>query len=376
MRRQTFQLLREFSVDGIHVAWEALDPSGARVTIWPGSPEYVPSNTHPTLPNAIGSGQLDGAAVWIEHRPGSIVLEDIMLRVSVADGIQWIAQLCDAVTALHAIGRTHGNITAKHVLLSPSGKPYLIGTGQREGRVATDLEALIVLAKKLAPLASLTSEDHSAASLAAKLRETLAMLPEKTPVQLPPPAERTPIRSSDIELMPLGPMDEVHVDVGADTGASGLLDRWDHFDPEDEFTEDATESVDRSMLQTHNPDAIAASLDQQFESILETANNQGISPDEDYRQLVLTAPTDPLPIPEGLPHGPLHNPEGDAERTAEVPASAHPVNIDVHEETTGLTNTAAIPPLYLTGLLTAAITGMLGAIIMLIVVWLIIGGAY
>ena len=376
MSLHTFHLLREINFDGAPCAWEALDPNGVRVTIWPGLPDPIPPNVHPALPEAIGSGEMEGQPVWIEHRPGAIVLEDILIRISITEGLEWLAQICDAATALHARDRTHGNISAKHIVLSSSGQPFLIGTGQQPGGVPSDLEDLIALAKKLAPLASLTTAIESSAALSTKLRETLNRLPEKTPVQLPKPNDASPVRTADIDLLPLGSTDEILIDMGADPETPGLLDRWEHFDQDDEFTEDPTESADRSMLQTRNPDTIVASLDQHFEGIIELANNRGIAPDEDYRQLILTAPTDPLPIPEGLPHGPLHKPQGDAERTAEVSIDSPTSDAEGQEETTGMTNTAAIPPLYMTGLLTAAIAGMLGAIIMLIVVWLSIDGAF
>ena len=87
MSLQTFQLLREIHFREDPRAWEALDPNGARVTIWSGSPHHVPPNVHPALPHAIGSGQMDGEPVWIEHRPGAIVLEDIMMRITVTEGL-------------------------------------------------------------------------------------------------------------------------------------------------------------------------------------------------------------------------------------------------------------------------------------------------
>ena len=63
-----------------------------------------------------------------------------------------------------------------------------------------------------------------------------------------------------------------------------------------------------------------------------------------------------------------------AERTAEVPhALTFPENT-ANEETTGVTNTASIQPALLTGLWAAVLVGMLGAMIMLLLVWGIIGG--
>ena len=115
-------------------------------------------------------------------------------------------------------------------------------------------------------------------------------------------------------------------------------------------------------------------MDQELADIVDKLDNKGIAADANFRTLILGETPDPLPIPEGLPHGNIHNPKGDSERTAEVPhALSFPENT-AGEETTGVTNTASIQPALLTGLWTAVLIGMLSAVIMLLLVWGIIGG--
>ena len=230
------------------------------------------------------------------------------------------------------------------------------------------------MAKKVAPDIELSEERSSAAALSARLREFASTLEEKTPIQLLGEDDPPSLRTVSIELVPTGPMDEVRVDIGRDAAGSGLLDRWNQADEHDEFTEDPTESVDRSLLHTQSRQSIQAAMDHELANIIGGLDNKGISANAQFRAMIMKEAPDPVPIPEGLPHGQIHNPKGDAERTAEVPqALTFPENT-ANEETTGVTNTASIQPALLNGLWAAVIVGMLGAMIMLLLVWGIIGG--
>ena len=105
-------------------------------------------------------------------------------------------------------------------------------------------------------------------------------------------------------------------------------------------------------------------------------DNKGISPDAEFRTLILSEMPDPLSLPEGLPHGEIHNPEGDAERTAEVPHALTFTDSTAGDETTGVTNTASIQAAVIDRLWAAVLVGMLGAVIMLLLVWAVIDDVF
>ncbi len=259
MGSQVFDILREHATATGGCALEARSADGTRVTIWSGVSATGSTDIHPLIPVTIGRGTLDDAPIWIELRPGRLVLAEVLEKANRLDRVHWAAQICDAVAALHAIGKVHGCIDEHNVIIDDTGVPFLIGHGQADGTNETDLAAIHTLTRTLAPKISLAETQPSAAALSARLREYASTLEERTPVQLTADADPPLLRTISIDLIPTGSMDEVRVDIGNDAVGPGLLDRWSQPEDPDEFTEDQTESVDRSMLQTHNPDAIAAS---------------------------------------------------------------------------------------------------------------------
>ena len=374
MGNQVFDILREHATATGGLAYEARSADGTRVTIWSGVSATGSTNIHPLIPGTIGSGTLDDAPIWIELRPGRLVLAKVLEKANRLDRVHWAAQICDAVAALHAIGKVHGCIDEHNVIIDDAGVPFLIGHGQSNGTTEMDLAAIHLLTRTLAPKIELPNEQPSAAALSARLREYASTLEERTPIQLTADADPPLLRTISIELIPTGPMDEVRVDIGHDAVGPGLLDRWSQPEDPDELTEDQTESVDRSLLHTQTQQSIEAAVDHALADIVEQLDNKGISVGADFRTMILGEAPDPLPIPEGLPHGRIHNPKGDAERTAEVPHALNFPDNTANEETTGITNTASIQPALLTGLWAAVLVGMLGAMIMLLLVWGIIGG--
>ena len=374
MSVQVFDILREHSSFIGGRAWEARSPDGTRVTIWVGTSSPSVPNIHPLIPNNLGSGTLDEDPVWVELRPGKLILANVMEQANRLDRLQWAAQICDAVAALHAVGRAHGSIDENAVVIDDAGIPFLIGHGHIDGTKEADIEAILRLAKRIAPGIELQDDRTSAAALSARLRECASTLAERTPIKLSGADDPASIRTVSIDLLPAGPMDEVRVDIGIDATGPGLLDRWNHPEDPNEFTEDQTESVDRSLLHTQSRQSVQASLDHELADIVDRLDNKGISADANFRTMILSETPDSLPIPEGLPHGQIHNPKGDAERTAEVPGALSFPENTAGEETTGVTNTASIQPALLTGLWTAVLIGMLSAMIMLLLVWGIIGG--
>ena len=88
-------------------------------------------------------------------------------------------------------------------------------------------------------------------------------------------------------------------------------------------------------------------------------------------------PLDPLVALNGLRHDSIHNPQSVSERTAEVstPETTTP-SLHMTDETTGSTGLAPIQQSVLTGLLMAAVLGMVGAAVMLTLVWVILGEVF
>lgn len=357
-------------------AWEALSTDGARVTIWPGIPSLAPMNIHPLLPGVIGSGEMDGGPAWVEHRPGRHPLSDMRGTMSTSDELLWLAQIADALAALHAHGRCHGSIDANMIVVNDGSIPFLIGAGREPGSMAQDIQAVIaLLSPSLGASEPLVGLD-SAAALGARIREIAVHTDEKTPVQLPVRPDPTPVRTETFLLIPLGSTDEVQHDIGVDAAGKGLLDRWSGTDGGDELTEDPTESVDRSIMHIHSRQPLLAALEHHMGEAISRLDDNRIAPSAEFRAMILSEPPDPLPIPDGLPHGRLHNPGGETERTAEVTGTHALGEAPSTEETTSVSHTGSIQPPLLTGLLMATVLGMVGAVIMLGLVWLTIGGVF
>lgn len=374
MTTQHLQLLREYPLTDGSSAWEALGADGTRVTIWPGPPSPVPVGIHPLLPDGIGSGEMDGGPVWVEQRPGLHVLSDLVGLTAPSDALMWMAQIADALAALHVRNRSHGSIDSTKVVLDQGATPFLIGAGRSNGSPQQDIEAMVSMLSTLGLDTTALSGPLSAAALGARIREIAAQTDELTPVQLPAKTDPTPIRTEHLVLIPLGATDEVLHDIGADSTGRGLLDRWSTTDGGDEFTEDPTESVDRSVMHTQSRQPLLAALENQIGEVIDKLDDNGIAPSAAFRTLILSEAPDPLPIAEGLPHGRLHNPLGETERTAEVTGTNPFGGPQPTEETTGVTHTGPIPPTAYSGLLIAVVLGMVGAAIMLALVWLVTGG--
>ena len=112
-------------------------------------------------------------------------------------------------------------------------------------------------------------------------------------------------------------------------------------------------------------------------SALDAAIADPHSPAPDFRRALSNEPLDPLVALNGLSHGSIHNPQSVSERTAEVsvPEITAP-SMNMVEETTGFTGPAPIHQSVVTGLLMAAVLGMVGAAVMLILVWIILGEVF
>ena len=354
----------------------AITKSGKLVTIWSGRPPDITPGVHPSVARAMEQGGGDMGPCWIEERNGQPVLADLPLPMPISGAISVCIQLADGLAALHARGFCHGHIGLHAVTLSKSGTPMWIGTGRKRGSIDGDVSALQAMSDALHPSMPQSSHLTSAASLAAHWRESFqpddtlhSWLSEHTPKT---PDSRTPM---SLDLFPLGLMDEVQPDLGDDRHGRGILDRWKTGEDGDELTDDPTVSVDIGAVHTQTRQHILNNLFQTLDSAL--GENATLQVPPSFKSEILSEHLDPTPALNGLEHGLIHNPGGVRERTGDIshPDITRPVAQNM-DDTTGITGSTPIHQSVLTGLLMAAVVGMLGAAIMLTLVWLIIGDVF
>ncbi|MGB0640556.1 MAG: hypothetical protein ACPGTU_14555, partial [Myxococcota bacterium] len=275
------------------------------------------------------------------------------------------------LSSLHAKGLTHGKLVPENVTLGTNGIPMMIGCGLQESSAEQDIEEATKLIQYLCSQ-SLEFRTNSAAELAASLREVIVQAGDP-PSHIATQAGKTLNRRYPldevvhIDIRPQGSVDEVQHDIGPDNKNRGLLDRWSNSSSMDDLTEEQTDAIDPSELAHQARLALIAELNHEFgrtsNTTAEDRSTGGRS--RAIQNLLQQEAPDPLPIPDGIPHDPIHNPEGEEERTAEIPLDAaiestHP------RETTGNTQPSVHRSPSRTTLI-AAVTGILGAAIAIVI---------
>ena len=370
MPAETLTLSRTFkSADGATVRF-ATNSQGEPVIVWEGPAPEVPD----ALSRVVGTGSVDARPCWLESRPSNHCLADLQLPLPELLARTVAVQLTEDLSRLHTAGVTHGAIDRHAVLVGADGVCTWIGAARTEGSTPDDIGALLALLQELGVTTDSLTGLTSAASIALHLRgqasspadwlEWLRLHPPQ-----PPPSDTT----GTLRLSPLALMDEVQPEIGEDAEGRGLLDRWDHTDDHADRSDDSTESV---AVGAHHSQTRQHVLSELF-SALDAAIADPHSPAPEFRRALSTEPLDPLVPLNGLPHGAIHNPQSVAERTAEVSApEVTAPSLNMVDETTGFTGPAPIQQSVVTGLLMAAVLGMVGAAIMLILVWLILGEVF
>jgi hypothetical protein len=324
---------------------------GARVNIWPGPLPDLPMATHPLVAMPIGLVQLDGQPGWLEQRPAGVLLSDLAGDLTAVDTALIIAQVADALGALHARGLAHGQLAPNRVVISMNGTPVLIGAGVTAGTDSEDLKAALGLLQcSSTPL--LPPAASSAAALAASLRELASpVVPLSSTLReqiecamLPPLPSQQRI---ELEVASLTHHDEVQPDLGPDERIRGLLDPWSSTGSSGELSEDHTETISASELAEQGQQAMLerlselyarADLSGRFEQ------NEG-TPCEATRALLSTEPLDPIPPVDGVQSQTDAIPE--AESTVEVTQEAPnhgPSSVPIPRETTGWRGAEATVP--------------------------------
>jgi len=376
MAHHTLKIIRSYATPDGSSATEALMLNGDRVTVWSGAPPDVEPSLHPVLARSLGQGQGPDGPCWVEHRPGPWTLSSIREDIDRAAAIHIAAQLADGLASLHARSKVHGGIDLESVVLSPSGTPFLIGAGRIKGSPEGDVASLINLLDALTDTPTMQPRPRTAASLAAKLREHTKAPPSLASWLAARPTEDVSDATQlTLQLIPVGFLDEVQPDIGSDAVGTGLLDRWKPVHLDDELTDDPTETVDFQTAHTQSRQQLLSALLLALDRAVESEPSAPSAPL--LRRHLTADPLDPIPTLNGLPHGRIHNPVGHAERTADVsmPEITRPTT-DSLEETTGAAPSESISQHFFTRLLLTAVLGMVGAAIMLLLVWLIIGGVF
>lgn len=343
---------------------------GEAVIVWPGTAPELDG----TPQTVLTAGTLSEQPCWLEVRPADRLLGDLSLPLPDAIARTVAIQLTDELTALHAAGIVHGAIDRNAAMITPSGHCSWIGAARVEGSRASDIAGLMVLLVELGVRGGLDADPIAIDSIAEQLGaqpvdpDALVALLERLP---PPPID--PVVRHQWLRTPVGLMDEVQHELGDDAEGRGLLDRWDPDEDVADLTDDSTESV---VMGSHHAQTRQHILSELF-TTLDAAIADPQNPDPSFRRVLNTEPLDPIVALNGLPHGHIHNPHSVNERTAEV--SSPEVTAPSHamiDETTGFTGPAPLQQSVVTGLLMAAVLGMVGAAVMLILVWLILGDVF
>lgn len=382
-------VLRNRELSDGSVAIEARTPEDETVTIWSGTPRYLSPCDHLGLADPLFRATDNGRPVWVESRPGLWLLADLTEPLGPAASIWLVCRVVDALARLHSLGRFHGSISEETIAIQSDGSPCLIGLGQQDGDPAGDLRDAMALLRRMHASDTLPDEAISASSLAAALRETAmdrGLQECFVDVSHQPIAPRSASDTHDpvlaLNATPVGLSDEVQPELGHDTAGRGLLDRWSPSSQEgsDEFTDDPTETQGFSTdgLRLHHD--LLGRIHTAVDAAQDRYQEDYAPPGSHFRAHILNESLDPLPMSNGIAHGPIHNPHDRTEQTAELSASdtTNP-SLPPIEEMTGTTgNTDGLPiqQSVLTGLLWATVVGMMAAAVMLLAVWLIISGVF
>lgn len=199
--------------------------SGERFVLWAGEPPQ-PIHPHPGIAERAGQGR----GLWAERLPDGCRLSALAPPLQETEAAELFALIADALSALHASARAHGDLRAALVALTPTGEPVLLGAGRRFAEPQDDLNALQEMWEQwcaAGPLLDL----RSAASLAEGLRLWLSVSGEPPTSVLPgavqhrrpgPLADAAPLRLP--WRAPSETVDEIGVNLGPDESERGLLD--------------------------------------------------------------------------------------------------------------------------------------------------------
>jgi hypothetical protein len=157
--------------------------------------------THPALATVLESGLTGSIAWWIESvPPGRTLADSVGEDVSLAS-IPSIRRLIHGVSGVlslaHAVGLSHGALSAQSIVVDPNGALVLTGLGIEGTGVAQDQVDLALVAINLLATEPWTEQGAEPSRRAIQLREHLSNYTERisgvlTRATDPDPAERYP----------------------------------------------------------------------------------------------------------------------------------------------------------------------------------------
>lgn len=360
------------------------DLPDSRAVIWPGAPPDGALPPHPGLARPHLLGRTHGGLVWVEQTPAGCLLADLPLPLPPAITAWVLVAVAEALDALHRAGRAHGGLDGQRIHVSRQGQVLLLGSGVELGEIAQDLEVLQRLYARL--------DRHADAPAAASARAFADEVKRRLGGHPGPPSELAervdraaqvvPEDARRIEVVPLATtqrwaIDEVGFDLGPDERARGLLDPWTGTgggSTGEVTSAERTGALDEFQDGSRTRTSALARLARGLYADAEPAR---FAPAEGkasaaVRALIADEPLDALPVPDGVPLSPEHQPEPatrpgvaapPSEDTGTVPgvatgAPAQPEVTQDHTNTLGRVGSEIGLPILLMAVILALVAGV------------------
>jgi hypothetical protein len=355
-----------------------------RAVIWPGTPPVGQLPSHVGLARPHILGRTHGGLVWVEQTPPGCLLADLPLPLPPTVTAWVLVMVAEALDALHRAGRAHGGLDGHRIHLSREGQVLLLGSGVELGEIAQDLEVLQRLYARLDRHAD-APPTASARAFADELKRRLGGHPgppselservDRASQVVPEDARRIEVVANDTSQR--WAIDEVGFDLGPDERARGLLDPWTGTGggstgevTSAERTGALDEFQDGSRTRTSALARLARGLYADAEPVrFAIAEGKASAA---VRTLVADEPLDALPVPDGVPLSPEHQPEpatrpgvavAPAEDTGTVPGvvlgpAAHPEVTGDHTNTLGRVGSEIGLPILLMAVILALLAGV------------------
>jgi hypothetical protein len=225
VRAITLHLFRspdEVGISDVLLAAPGQSPE-ERVALWSGVPPRVPADDR--LAPVVLVGEIDGRPMYAEKLPRGPLLSELEVPEALRSYV--LAEVLQAVHALHQGGTAHGGVGASAVVLGEDGRVVLAGAGRQGGRETLDLFAALTL---FPSMSDVTLHDAEVAGLIEEMRarahehaqEELALFVLRQALEPVVVAQAVLLVGANEDAV-----DEIVPDLGPErTDSHGILDRW------------------------------------------------------------------------------------------------------------------------------------------------------